>query len=160
MVLTCRWFLSHFPAPPCIFQVYFIIFYYILFKQLQVQNILGIYPPYISQVYSPYILLYFTCPSTLWPRWRFPSSTPHYSPVTHWKPTGTPQSQRRKCPGWPPMSQHPPGNLSIFRVNMSLRIEHTLRLKKYDEIWHLNIHQLVDDVDFPSYKPPLSSGEK
>lgn len=57
------------------------------------------------------------------------------------------------------MSQHPPGNLSIFRVNMSLRIEHTLRLKKYDEIWHLNIHQLVDDVDFPSYKHPLSSGK-
>lgn len=24
------------------------------------------------------------------------------------KPTGTPQSQRRKCPGWLPMSQHPP----------------------------------------------------
>ena len=43
---------------------------------------------------------------------------------------------------------------------MSLRIEHTLRLKKYDEIWQLNIHQLVDDVDFPSYKPPLSPGEK
>lgn len=45
-------------------------------------------------VYSKYILLYFiqAASSTLWPRWKFPSSTPHYSPVpnalkTHWNST-------------------------------------------------------------------------